>query len=243
MNSHIYTNIDKTALVVVNQKCGFSSMEFHAQQGQIIKISSTNQEKWKIFGHPNIFKMFMIRNPYGRLESFYKHWIKMHPTLKESEMMRKSTYFDSFSEIFSSEKFLNRNISFEEFIVKGLPPLLGGPQTVAEWLDELEEKPDLRFHSSDAHLILQTRSLKNWHIGIEKFDEIIRLEKKNFDNLNSKMGIELCHHNSTSTEKWKNFDLRWSAKMKHIAYQIYLEDFETLGYNKGSRVTSMESTL
>ena len=124
-----------------------------------------------------------------------------------------------------------------------MPTLKEGPQTAEEWLKQQETDSQVRLYSIDGHTYPQTKQLLGWHTTINEFDELIRLEKKNFDNLNSKMGINLVHLNSTSTDKWKNVDLRWSAKMKLIVYKFYQKDFEILGYSKGSRLTRLEGSL
>ena len=241
--AHLYLNKKRTAIVIAHLKCGYSSMEYHKNKNEIEGRLALNIEMRPLMKDPNVYKMMIVRNPYSRLESFYKHWIKVHPTKKDPEVMRKSDYYESCSLIFSEEKFINREINFEEFVVKYIPFLGTGTQSDDEWFKAVEGSPEVRYYAIDGHTYPQTRQLLGWHATIADFDEIIRLENKNFDNLNSKMGINLEHKNSTSTDLWKDLDLRWSAKMKHLVYKHYQEDFENLGYNKGTRPTLLEGTL
>jgi len=218
-------------------------MEYHKNKNEIEGRTGKNIEMRLLMKDPNVYKMMIVRNPYSRLESFYKHWIKMHPTKKDPQMMRESDYYESCSLIFSEEKFINRDIDFEEFVVKYIPFLGMIPTRRAGWFKAIKGAPQVRYYAIDGHTSPQTKPLLRWHATMADFDEIIRLENKNFDNLNSKMGINLVHKNSTSTDLWKDIDLKWSGKMKHLAYKHYQEDFESLGYSKGSRTSEIWGNL
>jgi len=217
MGAHLYKNKDSTAIVIAHQKCGYSSIDYHAQQGKITHSVAMNLEMRKIMKNPNIFKMMIVRNPYARLESFYRQWIKVHPYLKDEPAMLKSAYLDLMAARISRERFINREISFEEFILGAVPVLM----------------------FMDNHLLPQTRQLEGWHCTADDFDEIIKLEDQNFDNLNSHMNIEYGRINVTDpkiNKTWSNFDLKWTSRMKSLIYKAYLSDFEQLGYSKGTRI-------
>ena len=235
--SYLYYNKDRTAIVIGNMKCGYSSMQHHVSEGEIYHGKARNIEMRKLMQDHNVFKMMIIRNPYARLESFYKHWIKVEPTLQDKDNMRKSIYFPALSKIFTEEKFVNREVSFEEFVILAFPVLF------APYRSRPENGDAVALRAVDPHLKPQTLDLARWHAIITMFDELIRLEDGNFDNLNSKMKINMVHFNNTSTDIWRNTDLRWSAKMKSKVYKAYQEDFELLGYSKGSRQTTLEGTL
>ena len=124
--------------------------------------------------------------------------------------------------MFSKEKFINRDIGFEEFILTALP--------VIKEIFESNAQHKFRF---DGHLAHQTISFRAWHATALSFDSFARIEKRNFENLNSKMGIKLTHRNSTGHKTmWQNVDFNWTQAMKEVVYNFYKNDFDLLGYSK-----------
>ena len=222
MSSHVYENHSGTAIVVVNQKCGYGSLQYHVEKGEIKKITPLNVIMRKKIKDSNVYKIFMCRHPYSRLESFYKHWIKMHPWKKNPEMMKNHAYYSTCSEMFSKEKFINRNISFEEFILTAIPDI-----------EEKNKINALHQFRTDGHLTPQTKSFSAWGATVLSFDSVVCIEKRNFENLNSKMGIKLTHRNSTGHKTmWQNVDFNWTQAMKEVEYNFYKNDFDLLGYSK-----------
>ena len=45
MSSHVYENHSGTAIVVVNQKCGYGSLQYHVEKGEIKKITPLDRER------------------------------------------------------------------------------------------------------------------------------------------------------------------------------------------------------
>lgn len=145
------------------------------------------------------------RNPYSRLESFYRD--KLHKDLGLDKKLVRS------QKIFYKPLGIKSNDT-KDSIIKRLSEI-----TFEEFIDLLPQ-----VYMKNRHLHPQTLIFKN-----RKNVHKLKLEDDNdMEFMNNVLGINTqMKANSTSKAK---FDLKWNSKMFEIVNQLYNDDFYYFGY-------------
>lgn len=163
-------------------------------------------------------KYFLARNPYNRLESFYRDKFILHPG---RSVYKENFQWQNCQKIFSGEPGVKfdtfdeiRNAlmatSFEKFIMM-LPS-----KYMLDW-----------------HLIPQIFSLcfkKNNSISMIEIDRILKMEEEShmlFLNTNLNIDTSIRENETNS----KSIDIVWSAAARKIVNTLYQPDFEELEYD------------
>jgi tetratricopeptide (TPR) repeat protein len=100
----IYVNKKKETLLFANLKCGYSSLEFYRNAGKI--------DRWEKDHINGYYKIAMVRNPYERIESFFKNKLiqQMSSACAQICQQRLRCFFPT-------NRLIKKEVSFEEFII------------------------------------------------------------------------------------------------------------------------------
>lgn len=208
----------KHYFITTNFKVCFSTLSYHKELYHPSKLSIfINALVRKISKRVGLKHYYLVRNPYDRLESFYRDKLYDAPNKAVfSEDFRWQFCQDLIIEkfgnsewsFFQKKEFL-LSISFEQFIF---------------FLDKI--------YLSDRHLSPQRLELniiyKKWILPIH-FDCVLRVEEAStVEFLRNELNI--------NTSIKRNFtkdlpiQLTWTRSMREIANNIYEEDFKNFGY-------------
>ena len=99
----MYINKRKDTVFIVNLKCGYSTFEHLVKKGIVKRYIGPIRHKYKIM---------IARDPYKRLESFYK--AKLHKGIRTPIRQHCQKQLLKYVE---KQRFLNKQISFQEFMV------------------------------------------------------------------------------------------------------------------------------
>jgi hypothetical protein len=147
------------------------------------------------------FGIGIVRNPYSRVESFYKD--KMIQAM--TPMFRQSCQ-KYLAKVFDRQRLIDKKISFQEFVLNGLGKNL------------------VEISKADGHLNPQSDFIPR---GIKKFVHIECPEEMEY--LSGLIGVDLTEIKSNNTNNVQT-DLTWTPEMRKIVKDIYREDFNRFGY-------------
>ena len=230
----IYQNKTKTAILLINLKAASTSAATHCRKGEISQVTNSSTEYRKVARDPLLYKLMIVREPYQRIESFYKsrfyvpysqdEWQKLLNTITDLEIYqcpltgkfkeRKSgnklpfwvRMVNHICEYFDKEEYFAEKIDFEQFVINGVG----------------------KGYHGLGHLYEHTRLLERSQINAAAVNEIIKLENPDFTNLNSYFNINFAHENKSSIDT----TLIWTSEMRQIAYEKYKKDFEEFKYTR-----------
>ena len=149
----------------------------------------------------------LCRNPYNRLESFFKNKL-----IKELE----NKQFTRLYKIFYPELRLNNHDSIDRKyqVFKAL--------TFNRFITTLRNT-----HNKNRHLYTQTKFIDD----ISDYEFLKIEDKDELSKLESDFGLDFSEkHNNTDNITSK--DLSWNREMYDIVNDVYNEDFETFNYSK-----------
>lgn len=194
---HFY-NKQEQYFISVNFKVMYSSLRIqkHLKKIKLFWLRLSSKPKYVIG-----------RNPYTRLESFYRD--KLNKDLDQTDYwLRSQKIFFKPLEIKKSASIEKKytalkNISFQEFI---------------HFLPEV--------YMNNRHLHPQYKIFKN--LKVEKKFKMESEKDKHFIEENLKLDLS---KKANTTEKAK-FDLQWNDAMYKIVNELYKDDFEYFNYPK-----------
>lgn len=205
----------KNTTISTNLKVMYSSLKAQTSLQRMRRLAFS----WMIFkeqmGLVSKQKHYLlVRNPYKKLESFFKNKLRRSVTSDNQWQASQRIFFpylgiktnDNPNEIEAKLK----SISFQQFI---------------EWLPLLYKK--------DRHLIPQYK-IEYLNLGLWKrqihFDEICRIEDtEELNKIAQELNIDLkIRVNST---KHMNTEIHWTPQLYKIVHRIYEQDFERYGYS------------
>lgn len=194
---HFY-NKRENYFISVNYKVMYSTLRI---QPQLTKVNGF----WLRFSQKPCYAIG--RNPYSRLESFYRDKLNKELTTSNKWMRSQKIFFKPLGiRKFDTEEIKYnalKAISFQKFI---------------ELLPQVYLK--------NRHLHPQYKILKN--LQVTKKFQMENTDDRQF--IENKLHIDLSKkENSTPKE---NFDLRWTETMYQLVNQLYNEDFKYFQYTK-----------
>ena len=187
--------------IFVPLKCGFSTFE-NLRQNKII-------EKFEVFPSANnAIIYFICRDPYARLESFYKDKVINNiDGIKQKSQKHLLNFF--------SNKDLQSHITFEQFIIEGLGK--------GYMDDHIQPQSFWVQYDSGKYYMTLTQGLR----GL--MHHVLKLET-DMEILDEVLGIDVNSYRlNTSINQ---ISLEWTKEMRNIVNTIYSEDFSTFNYEK-----------
>ena len=181
-------------IVYVSLKTMYSTFEGLKKRG-VVKLHRSPPGR-------NETGIAVVRSPYSRMESFYKDkMIKaMNPELRQSCQKFLAKVFDR-------QRLINRQVSFQEFILNGI-----GKNLIQV------SRADGHLHSQCSYIPKATKHT----VHMERPNELKWLSER--------IGADLSEFRANSTSD-VSVDLTWTPEMRRIVYRAYREDFERFGYS------------
>ena len=171
---------------MVTQKCGYSTFENMVKHGICERYNNQQTSK----------QVFLVRDPYSRLESFYKDkMIKNIDGLKQHCQKSLCKYF-------TTQDLLQRNISFESFILEAIAK-----------------------NYQDGHV----SCLHNRYPAVDENTTLINITKDS-DQLRELLNIELLPR--TNSTQMIDVDINWTQQMKLTVYNRYKQDFSKFKFKQ-----------
>jgi hypothetical protein len=152
--------------------------------------------------HQNYFKFTIVRNPYGRLVSCYKH--KIHPDPKHSS----NNYYKGVARELSRFEQFYGGMTFEAFVnaVCVIPDCQADPH----------------FRSQVSFITVKGRIVPDF---VGRFENL----KSDAQHIISKAGIDSSFPHLMATEKVK-YENFYNKELKDKVFERYKMDFDTFGY-------------
>ena len=204
-----YINLKKTLTVFLSLKCGYSSFEFLVKNGKALKIKLVD---------PKAMNIFIVRDPYKRIESFYKDKIL------KCNVQNLQFNQEVLKDYFGLQRLADKDIGFEEFVLslqKGLLERFYVGETMSA---------DMLVY--DQHIFPQYYFYPN---GINR---IVRLEDDfSMMSIFKEFDSDLIKRNVSP-----NGNLFWSEEMKKVIMKIFAEDFELYRSAEGAEVSRSKAT-
>jgi len=216
--------------IVTNYKVLFSTLkkqEILKRANRKSEILSNLFRKYGLSGNPKFY--FLSRNPYKKLESFYKNKLIRDPQtiihtyedLKASQLI----FFNylGLSQQTPIDQIKNRlvQMSFRE-MVQALP-------------DVYMNDPHLHPQSNLIHQVIRGFRI-NFH-----FDKFLKIENETDRNfLSSDLGVNLDVRENSSRD-FPTPTINWEKETLTIFHNLYRKDFDLLNYSE-MKVTSSSSS-
>jgi len=215
-----FYNSLKGYFIATNEKVLSSSLKSMSEVVQVHrKKIIINDLKNKLIFIDNDSQFLFVRNPYKRIESFFKEKLR--------EKVKNSTKYDNpynlklHQKIFYPYAGVNENDEVEEKQKKILN---------FTWLQFIESLPYV--YQLDPHLKPQSGVLwpkiKNWFPYAMKFDKIFKIDDTNHrKEIESVLGLDLSIRKNQSPP---NNEIIWNKKAFGIVNKLYKNDFVKFDY-------------
>lgn len=202
----IFYHTESRTAILVNYKCGFTSLKHVPTLQRIDKMSQVR--KIELLKKCN--NVFMIsRDPVKRIQSFYRHWMMVMPEqCKTSNDLLYWGVFKGIKHYLNLENLFHRKVSLSGFINKALLKGYGNA------------------HITPQHVLFD--SVKDPDVNVK----ILKLEDGAMQHLEAVIGISIPKLNVTNHTKFpprlnSNFELSNDDRAKLIEY--YQKDYELFG--------------
>ena len=213
---HFY-NKNLKYVLSVNLKVMYSTLIKQKSLKLIIqKKYEFNMILIKLSGHIKFY--LLVRNPYDRLESFYKDKFINHPNTT------------AFSEGYNWQH--SQKIFFPFFNIN----LTDSFDTVRKRLPEISFSDFIRVlphvYKRDAHLIPQYKveniKMRSYVVARIKYDRVLKLENPETPDFLNSIGIDTVHKYNSTQHIPGHF--HWDQESREIVNTIYRQDFLKYDY-------------
>jgi len=217
--ARIFFNKVESYFIVTNYKVLFSTLSW---QPQLVPVNCLRSEELDKF--LNSKKILLVRNPYDRLESFYRDKLQVNPKSvsftnefkwQDCQYLLLNIIFErkgAYSATFELERDTLMGVSFDEFVSNYLPFVF----------------------QKEPHLVPQVLSFfyvdnKKNILDIE-YDEVFKIDdKEDLILLRDKFKIDTSINKNVT--KNRGVLLTWSSFTRAIVNDLYKLDFESLNYS------------
>ena len=215
-----FYNPSKDYFIATNEKVLSSTLKSMSElmlvQRKKIFISYLKKKLLFIKNQPHYL---FVRNPYKRIESFFKE--KLREKVRNSTEHKNPYKLKLHQKIFYSYAGVNVKDGLEEKQRKLLN---------FTWLQFIESLPYV--YQLDPHLKPQSKILvpkiKNFFPYPMKFDKVFKIDDVNHRReIESVLGLDLSVRKNQSPP---NKEIIWNKKIFNIVNKLYKDDFEKLGY-------------
>ncbi len=241
----VFTNKTEDTIVFTSPKVASSTLDKHAQKGEIFKLPQDQKFSDEDMADPSLYKIMLVRDPYERLESYYRRTFfpfkaticQIEPTLENYCAHYRDDPWISLSDIETvwgradhmvDEK--GKQINVPYWIRHAAEACYYFPRkdyfNKEVKFEDFILKGIANGYHGQRHLDDQVKILKKWKISPSIFDKIIKIESGNFALLEQKLQIKLYHENRSAVK----VPLTWTPEMKEIVYERYKTDFEAFQY-------------
>jgi hypothetical protein len=188
-------------IFLVNLKCGYSTFE-GMRDDKLIKYSYE-------YNYPAII---ITRDPYTRLESFYKDKLIKNVHSDKLQICQKELL-----NYFSRDDFLNKKITFGEFILNALAKGYTDDHITPQY--KVLERVN-RIQCKNKKITLNRNSLPVYNIKLER----------GLDRLSNILEVDPDRYCSNKTHDI-NVNIVWTREMRRIVNLLYARDFILLNYS------------
>ena len=210
-----FINKSKNIVVSLNYKVAYSNMYANKIYKEIYR-----QEFLRYYISRKLFfrkiKFYLIvRNPYNRLESFYKDKFIQHP----GSINLKDVKWQDCQKIFLAQDLIkSRNNTLIRKTLMSIP--------FNEFIELLP-----KVFQYDAHLypqyLIANQKIKNFSVHI-KYDKYFKLESALEEMENIFSFERKIKTNNTSNV---NIDIEWNTSSRKVVNRLYAKDFSLFDYN------------
>jgi hypothetical protein len=210
--------------ITTNFKIMYTSLSKQQSLEEITELGIINNiRRFIVYKHlQKHTNLLLVRNPYLRLESFFKDKFRKNlPTSEKEEWQNcQKIFFESFSlrlnDTVQTKRNAFLNTSFEQFILMLPLTFMKNQHLFPQYL------------SLSFRIRLLKKIIKQFPI---LFDKILKLENQNdIEFLEQSLEINLTQRRNTSKDVKEL--INWNTEMIKIANKLYMKDFESFDYQR-----------